>query len=370
MTNLEKLIQGKYFWILAFVLHLLVLFVLFSKFGINTSNEGDKYISIARQLNADNFSDSFRYLWFYSTYILFLTACFKIGLSIYAILFIQYVFSLFGFYYFYKLISKQLLLSEFYARLCILLIATCPIILYWQLTFYTESFFLALVMMTTYLTISASNKKQYLIAALFALALLFCRAVGIFYVIALVFVLMRANKMKYSLLFLWSTFVLVFIGVLFFVPLHFKYFALPVYQGSIICGFPLYPNNFLLEGNYTLAEVYAAFLQENSFSTLLNLFFKKATSFFTLTRPYYSLSHNILNASYYVFIVGGLFGTYKLIKNKVNSLFVIYFVSILLSSLVIVILIYNEWSERFLVPLLPFFILITLMSFSKQKSAI
>jgi hypothetical protein len=69
MTNLEKLIQGKYFWILAFVLHLLVLLVLFSKFGINISNEGDKYISIAQQLNADNFSESFKYLWFYSTYI-------------------------------------------------------------------------------------------------------------------------------------------------------------------------------------------------------------------------------------------------------------------------------------------------------------
>ena len=153
MTNLEKLIQGKYFWILAFVLHLLVLLVLFSKFGINISNEGDKYISIAQQLNADNFSDSFKYLWFYSTYILFLAACFKIGLSVYVILFLQYILSLIGFYCFYKFIVKQSLLSEVYARLCTLLIATCPIILYWQLTFYTESFFLALVMITTYLTL-------------------------------------------------------------------------------------------------------------------------------------------------------------------------------------------------------------------------
>lgn len=370
MTNLEKLIQGKYFWILAFVLHLLVLLVLFSKFGINISNEGDKYISIARQLNADNFSDSFKYLWFYSTYILFLAACFKIGLSVYVILFLQYILSLIGFFCFYKFIVKQSLLPEVYARLCVLLIATCPIILYWQLTFYTESFFLALVMITTYLTFNAKSKKDYLIAALLAIVLMFCRAVGIFYVIALIFVFMRSRQIKYSTLFLWTAFVVVFIGVLFMMPLHFKYFALPVYQGSVICGFPSYPNSFLPEGDYTLVEIYGAFLQENSFSSLLNLLFKKAISFFTLTRSYYSLGHNILNAAYYVFVVGGIFNIYKLTRNRTNSLFVIYFTSVLISSLVIVILIYNEWSERFLVPLLPFFILVTLMSLRKSKRAI
>lgn len=368
MTNLEKLIQGKYFWILAFVLHLLVLFILFSKFGINTSNEGDKYISIAQQLNVDNFSESFKYLWFYSTYILFLAACLKIGLSLPIILLIQYIFSLIGFYYFYKFIVKQSLLPELYARICVLLIVTCPVIIYWQLTFYTESFFLALVMITTYLTFNASSKKEYLIAALFAIILMFCRAVGIFYVVALIFVFMRANRMKYSILFLGSAFVLVFIGVLFGIPLHFKYFALPVYQGSVICGFPLYPNNFLPEGNYTLAEVYGAFLQQNSFGTILNLSFKKAISFFTLTRPYYSLSHNLINSFYYLFIFGGLLSLYNLIKMKANTLYVIYFASILSASLLIVMLIYNEWSERFLVPLLPFFILTTLMYLSKFKA--
>ncbi len=162
--------------------------------------------------------------------------------------------------------------------------------------------------------------------------------------------------------------VLVFIGVLFLMPLHFKYFALPVYQGSVICGFPSYPNNFLPEGNYTLAEVYGAFLQQNSFGTILNLSFKKAISFFTLTRPYYSLSHNLINSFYYLFILGGLLGIYNLIKTKANTLFVIYFASILSASLLIVMLIYNEWSERFLVPLLPFFILATLMYLSKFKA--
>lgn len=357
---------NKIFWPLAFALHLMVLLCLYFKSGINFSNESEKYISIAKNLTFDNFSTSLQYLWSYSTYILFLTICFKLGFSVYAILFIQYCFCLSGFYFFYKFILKQNLFPEICARISLLLIVTCPIIIYWLLTFYTESFFLSLVMITTYLVFNAKTKRNFIAAAIFAFLLLFCRPVGVFYVIGLVFVTIKLRGFKYSFVFLLSALVLVFTVVLFFLPLHYNDFALPIFQGSVICGFPSYPYNLLPEGNYALAQVYSDFLHANDFSALLSLSFKKAISFFTLTRPYYSLDHNIINSLYYFFLLGGFYLVFNGFKRKEKNLFVSYFISVLTPSLLIVILVYNEWSERFMVPLLPFFIVLTSVLISRS----
>ncbi len=355
---------NKIFRPLAFGLHLIVLVCLYLKFGIKFTNESEKYISIAKSLTLDNFNTSLHYLWSYSTYILFLTVCLKLGLSVYFILFIQYCFCLVGFYFFYKFILSQDFFPEIFAKISLLIIMTCPIIIYWLLTFYTESFFLSLVVITTYLMFNAKTKKNFIVAGIFALLMMFCRPVGVFYVIGLVFVVLKLRLFKDAFAFLCGASIFVFTVVLFFLPLHFNDFALPIFQGSVICGFPSYPFYILAEGNYTLSQVYSHFLQVKDISTLLDLFFKKAVSFFTLTRPYYSVGHNIINSLYYVFLLGGLYSVFDHFKRKKERPFLSYFIAILTPSLLIVVLVYNEWSERFIVPLLPFFIVLTLLAIS------
>ena len=367
MIKLEKIILSKFFWPISFVLHLSILITLYFKFGINFSNESDRYISVARELNSENLSASLEYLWPYSTYILFLTFGIKLNLSLYIILFIQYLFCLSGFYFFYKFILSQEFFSKIYARVCILLVMICPLIVYWLLTFYTESFFISLIIISTYLVFKDKTKQNLFFISLVLLLLLFCRPVGVFYVIAFSFILMKSRDFKHAFLFLWCAFILVFVAVVFFVPLHYRDFTLPILQGSIICGFPNYPGNILPEGDYTLIEVYSAFLKQNSFADLFILFVKKGASFFTLTRPYYSLSHNLINCLHYVFFLGIFYSCFTFFRRKESNVFNICFLYILMSSLLIVILIYNEWSERFIVPLFPFFILMSLIAVSKRN---
>ena len=221
--------------------------------------------------------------------------------------------------------------------------------------------------MSTNLAFNAKTKRDYLITLLLIPLLLFSRPVGVFYCIALIFIVLKRHQFKFASLFLFSALAFVFSIVLFYLPLHFNDFALPIFQGSVICGFPTFPNSVLLEGNYTLAEVYLAFLREHDFFTLLNLSCKKVVTFFAITRPYYSFGHNAINSLYYVFILGGLIGIIDMLRRKTAPFFSKYFISVFISSLIIVVLIYNEWSERFMVPLLPFFILITFIFISKIR---
>jgi hypothetical protein len=121
-------------------------------------------------------------------------------------------------------------------------------------------------------------------------------------------------------------------------------------------------------GNYTLADVYFAFLHEHGFMELVKITSEKIVTFFTVTRSYYSLSHNLINSVYYIFILGGILGFYRMVKMKSYKPFRGYFSGIFAGSLLIVALIYNEWSERFIVPLLPLFILISLIFISDLKA--
>ncbi len=363
MKAIRDLILNKNFWAFALVMHALVLTSLYLKFGINLTNESEKYLAIACRLNFGNYREELQFLWAYSFYIFYLAFCLKMGFSVYVILGIQYLISMTGFYLFYKFILSQFFFKKEYARLCFLVIITCPVILYWQLTFYTETLFLALVLISTYCIFKPRTDKALVVFLL--ISLLFCRPVGVFYVIALLCVLLKKRESKFNSLFLYSAFTGVFVLVIFFLPIHYTDFALPVFQGSVICGFPCYADSILPEGDYTLSEIYGAFVKEHGFGTFIVLSFKKAFTFFTLTRPYYSGTHNLFNSVYYVFILGGMS---CLFSQRSHLLYRRYFVSILVASLLIVALIYNEWSERFIVPLLPFFILSTFIFISHFRT--
>ena len=117
MERIKDFVLSKYFLAFAFGAHAMVLFLLYLKFGINLSNEGEKYLQIALRLNFDNFREELHYLWAYSFYILFLTLFLKFGFSIYVILIIQYLISLTGFIFsinlFYHRISFRSCMQEF-----------------------------------------------------------------------------------------------------------------------------------------------------------------------------------------------------------------------------------------------------------------
>ena len=363
---MKSFINGKYFWLSTFSLHVLLLILLYIKFGFNFTNEADKYISIAKGINFQNISSQMQDRWAYSTFIFFLAACFKLGFSLQVIIFIQYLFCIIGYYCFYKLIQSQNIFSDTYSKITLFLTLNCPIILFWQLSLFSESFFISLNLICTYLIFSSQNNKQILIAFIFCALLLFCRPIGMLFLAALAYVWLKNKKIKYAILFSVAAYIFVFIAVLFFLPLHYQDAAIPVLQGSVIWGFPAYPDILLPNGRYTLAEIYSLLAQQKGLGIIFELFIKKSISFFTLTRPYYSVFHNVINAVHYVFMLGAGLAMFMNLRMKNEKKLIISFNTLLLISNVILVgLFCNEWSERYIVPLFPFFIM--LFTFSLQK---
>lgn len=370
MTVIKNSISGKFFWFFTLACHFLILFILYNRFGFNFSNEADKYITAATKISLSNVSDVLQHQWFSSTYIIFVAIGLQLGLSLKTVLFVQYLVSLLGYYYFYKFLVSCSFFSKSYSRICMFLVLCCPIIFYWQLTLFSESFFIALSMIATYFAFNSMAKKNIVLTVLFALLLMFCRPVGVFYVLALLYVVMKINKVKpASILTAGSFFILVLLTVFVF-PLHYKGIALPVFQGSVICGYPLYPDAILPEGNYTLMNVYSALIEQRGWGEWFVLFFRKAISFFTLTRPYYSTSHNLINAAHYIFLLVALYSFYRLKKERLHCLVTNFVMVVTFSGALLTVLFYNEWSERYIVPLFPFFILLFVLFISKTRKEV
>ena len=367
MASLKSILLSKYFWSLSIGLHLLLLFLLFNQFGFNFSNEADKYITAASILNFKNFREVLQYQWFSSTYILFLALCLNVGLSLKGILAIQFVISFTGYLFFYKFLLSQSFFSKIYSRICVLIVLCSPIILYWQLSLFSESFFIAISMMATYFAFNSNVKTNLLFTIFFSLLLVFCRPIGVFYILALLFVVLKLKQVKPALIIVGVSYAVVLVLVFSVAPLHFKGVALPIGQGSVICGYPLYPNSIIEEKDYTLAGIYSVFIEQHGVWELCTLFVKKAVSFFTLTRPYYSSTHNLINATHYIFIFTAFYSVYDFKRKRINTLIANYTSILIFSSAVLVILFYNEWSERYIVPLFPFFILLFVFFISKIR---
>ncbi|MBK6984595.1 MAG: hypothetical protein IPH32_07480 [Bacteroidetes bacterium] len=75
--SFKKLTSHPYFfWIILAIIHTCVLTALYFKFGFNTVNEGDKYLSRATYLANGDFINSTQYQTFYISYVSYLAFLF------------------------------------------------------------------------------------------------------------------------------------------------------------------------------------------------------------------------------------------------------------------------------------------------------
>ena len=348
------------FWILLSLCHILILLFLYKKFGFNISNEGDKYLSRAIYITKGNFVSSTLQQTFYFAYVIYLSffTFFKIK-TIY-IFISTYLISVFSYFKFYKLICENIDLET--GKFWIFVIGLSPLIQYWQFTLFSETFFIAVSLLFTYMCLYPRLKYRALKVIFFALITMFSRPTGIVTVICvLVFSAGKNNFFTKKMAILLGSFILliVFIGLIFFFPLPYRDFAKYISKGSIYFGFPSWSSPELLPGHYTLFDCYNFIYQKKGLKTLLVLFFQKFNSFYLTTRAYYSDLHNLINGFhhlFYPFFIISLFLSYK--KEREKYSFLLLFFSIVIFNSLIVTLFFNEWSERFTVNAFPFIILL------------
>ena len=280
--SFKKIISHPYFfWITLAIVHICVLAILYFKFGFNTVNEGDKYLSRATFLANGDFINSTQYQTFYISYVVYLAVFVFIKAPTLLIFMSTYTLSLFAYYKFHKLISSYINYETSY--LWLIFMCVSPLIQYWQFNLFSETFFIAMSLLFTYVTLFDYIKNRTLKISLLGLIVVFARPSGIFTVICVLLFKIYQDKRftkKQILLFGSSAFLFLFIGVLFFFQLPYHDFSKYISNGSIYYGFPSWSSPELPPGNYTLFNCYQFIVEQKDLKTLLFLFIQKLNSFF------------------------------------------------------------------------------------------
>lgn len=359
--SFKKIISHPYFfWITLALVHVLVLITLYLKFGFNTVNEGDKYLSRATYFAQGDFINSTQYQTFYVSYVVYLAFFVFVKAPTLIIFMSTYSISLFAYYKFHKLISSYINYETSYVWLIMMCVS--PLIQYWQFNLFSETFFIAVSLLFAYVSLFDYIKYRALKISLLGLIVIFARPSGIFTVICILLFKLYQDKRftkKQILLLGSSTLFFLFIGILFFFQLPYHDFSKYISNGSIYYGFPSWSSPQLPPGNYTLFNCYQFIVEQKDLKTLLSLFIQKLNSFFLTTRPYYSNFHNTINASHhllYPIALLALYFSHK--KQKAVYRFLIAFSVIILLNALMIGLIFNEWSERHTLHIFPYIMLL------------
>ena len=359
--SLKKIISHRYFfWSALAVSHVVLLAILYHKFGFNTINEGDKYLSRAALFAKGDFVNATQYQTFYIAYVIYLSLFAFLKVPTLLIFISTYSLSLFAYYKFHKLISSYINYETSY--LWLVLISMSPLIQYWQFNLFSETFFIAVSLLFSYVSLFDYIKYRALKISLLGLIVIFSRPSGIFTVICVLLFKLYQDKRftkKQVLLIGSSSLLLLFIAVLFFFQLPYRDFSKYISNGCIYYGFAGWATPELPPGNYTLIDCYQFIIEHKGIKTFFMLFIQKINSFFLTTRPYYTNFHNYINQSHhllYIFSLLGLIMSYK--KQKGIYTFLISFSVIILLNALMIGFIFNEWSERHTLHVFPYIMLL------------
>ncbi|MBS1634776.1 MAG: hypothetical protein JST26_02560 [Bacteroidetes bacterium] len=337
--------------------HVLVVALLYLHFGFNTAGEGDKYYTDALELSQGHVTQALDYQWLYSTYIIYLAFWIKFGISPRVIICISYLLSIGAYILFYRLLKREI--NPRVALFWLGFMMLSPMMQYWNLSLFSEPFFIALSLYCLYVWLYPVHGRISWLMLLTALLLLVTRPSGLFVVLGTVILWLLKHKhvslrrlMYASVCFLGLVFILVF----FFMPLHFQGYVADISSGAVYAGFPQYPLRLYPEAGYTLFDCYSQLIHEAGAGAASILVIEKCLSFFNLYRAYYSDFHNLFNVFHAVFYV---FGVYALLKGSYpgnTSLAAVlrFCMAIVCLNMLLTGLFFNEWSERYTVSVFPF----------------
>lgn len=336
--------------------------ILFIKIGVFTSLEAEKYVTQGNLLyETGNLSDT-KYI-FYLPVILLVYLCRLIGTSYLPVVLVQVALSGLSLFYFYKLSTK--VGNKSIALYSSLLLALFIPLQVWNFYLYSDSIFISLTIIYTYLiyTYGIKGVKGTIVILLFLLLLLFSRPHGLLFIPPTIIYLLFRNQNRLALLSNIGLCLLLLIGM--YILLNTAFTGgedmdamKPFVEEHIICFVPLKPEGADLDIIKTASPVndifYYIFHNPLHF---LKFTFLKLHSFFNMTRSYYSTGHNIFLSLILIPIYFfGLIGFFRFLKPFKN--FTLFLVSLLILYPLGATFQCDDWHSRFTLVVFPYFILL------------
>lgn len=345
------------------------------KNGIVTSLEAVKYIDQAKLFLATGRYSSLNFL-FYSVEILLIVLCMKLKISYLFLVIFQIIFNGISIICFYKLVIK---LS---GNLMLSFISTAYFLafFYYHLFntyLFTESLFFSFSVIYTWFLFTREkiNIKSIVLILLFLSLLYLTRPTGIFFIPATFFFLIIKFCSKYAGRIILVSLVVACISFYFLFNFSISSggeldFLLPYLDERVICGVPTIKeaHNFTVPMNKNSIEG-LFYIITHHFRLFLKLGVQRLFAFFSIYRPYYSTFHNIIASSYfylmYLIIIVGVKNLF--LKNKAEAWFLICNIGLMAIT---VILSCDEWSNRFILAVMPFILLLVVISINNYKTRV
>jgi len=360
-------------WPLVFLLPicLIVQGILLYKYGIVTKGESVKYINEAVFWQEHYQFSQPKYI-FYSVYIFIRFLALQIRTGIEGVYIFQLLINLYATFLFYKL-SLRLFTRPVIAVTATTLLLICFPWQLWTTHLYTEGVFISLVIIFTYFFfLPEKSKFLRIITIILFILLLFSRPTGMLFipVITLWYFNKWWSERKWLLLGVSSLVSLA--GFILILNYAMKgegefNFLKPFIEEHIICGVPQALNNDLKlprDGNSTGGILYYVV---NNPIHFLSLSVKKIGAFFGMTRSYFSTSHNLyLRLFFYPLYLFALAGV--IMRGKTIRSFKVYASGIVIVFATSVALTCDDWLNRFIMPVLPFIILLATAGITKIMS--
>lgn len=343
---LHLLAQPRTRWVII-GLHVLLLAALGAQQGLLVDKEALKYTGCAQAVLQGDLHDLGGNYLKYAAYVLFLVPFVAVG-KVWPVIVAQVLLGIIASEALARL-TERATGNMGLGRLAMALFLLCPLVQQWTLALYTEHFFTCV----SVLFLERLDRHRRPTAAVITLGLLtlFARPVGMFFVAPAMLWIHRDRVPTVLRPWLLPVGCALLFAFAFFIPPVKTAQLAPIATGQVIAGLggTGSPGPF----GTTLANAQAHLFADVGPWEWLRITYQRALSLFTLTRAYYSPLHNGLAAIWYLLYPLALLGLVRWYRRPLVAMAS----TILGLNVLLVALTHDEWSGRFLVPLLPCIIL-------------
>ena len=334
----------------------MLLGALFFHQGIHADKEALKYIGCAEAVLQGDLTDLTGNYLKYAGYVAFLLPFVAIGEPLLAVL-AQVVLGIIAARALGRLTSR-IAGSASLGHLSMALFLLCPLIQTWTLALYTEHFFLCMSVLFLE-RIERSDRKDPGVLFL-GVVTMATRPVGMMFVVP-------------ALLWKWTTSSTTIIRnrMLVIGPMLLLIAAIsiprigspqlePIASGQVVAG--VGGTDATGFDGRTILDAQRFLLGRTSLGEWSMITLQRMASLFTLTRPYFSTEHNAVNGLFYALYPLALVGLWRSRHDdRIHLLIVALLLNAFLAGLT-----HDEWSGRFIVPLIPHLIVLACSAFARR----
>ncbi len=334
-------------------LHVLFLVALYFHQGIHSDKEALKYLGCAGDILQGDFTDLFGTYLKYSGYVLFLVPFVAIGVPPLAVL-VQMILGILAALALANMVERASG-SKVSGTIAMALLLFCYPVQVWTLALYTESFFTSM----TLLFLDRATRRDvptYAIILLGVITIL-SRPVGMLFVgpVMIHKFFYRFRTIAFWHL-RWPIYVLLLL-VAINIPGIPRPQLEPIVDAHVIAGVTEGPGAMDGFSGSSIISAQRSLLDRLTFQEWIGLMGRRAFSLLNPFRSYYSRTHNLLAGTVILLYPFALLGIFRWCRDEVGELLLVP----LMLNIALVGLTHDEWSGRFLAPLLPLVIALAVM---------